>query len=235
MKYIFSFAIAAIFLASCADNTPKMNLSGEVAGLKKGTILLQKMQDTALVSVDSAQIDGASTFQLETALEGPEMYYLYVRLKNGTLAEEKVAFFAEAGELTINTTLENIALDAVVTGSANNEKLFEYDKIIGRYKDKNLDYIEQSLKAQLAGNDSLTRVLQNKQRSLLTSKYLATVNYAMNNNDFEVAPYLALSEIYDANVTYLDTIYSKLTPRIQSSLYGKALDKHIKTRKQNEK
>jgi len=235
MKYIFSFLIAGIFLASCSDNTPKMNLSGEVKGLKKGTVLLQKINDTLLESVDSVQIDGSSTFQLSTAIESPEMYYLYVRLKNGTLADEKVAFFAEPGEITIQTTLDNIAFDAVVTGSTNNDKLLEYDKIIARYKDKNLDYIEQTLNAQLEGKDSLADELENKQRSLLSSKYLATINYAMNNNDYEIAPYLALSEIYDANVTYLDTLYNKLTPRIKESTYGMALQEFISIRKQDEK
>lgn len=232
MKYLFSFFLLGIFLASCADDTPKMNLSGEVKGLKKGTILLQKQKDTALISVDSVEIDGTSTFQLSAAIESPEMYYLYVRLKNGTLVDEKVAFFAEAGEMTLKTNLDNLALDAVVTGSTNNEKLLEYDKIISRYKDKNLDYIEEMLKAQQVGNDSLANALEDKQLSLVSSKYLATINFAMNNNDYEVAPYLALSEIYDANITYLDTVYSKLTPRIKESMYGKSLKDFIAERKQ---
>ena len=53
----------------------------------------------------------------------------------------------------------------------------------------------------------------------------------MNNKDLEIAPYLAVSEIFDANVKYLDTIYSSLTPQVRKSKYGKTLKEFIEERK----
>ncbi|NND87930.1 MAG: DUF4369 domain-containing protein [Flavobacteriaceae bacterium] len=234
MKKIAIVFLALIGLYSCGDDTPQMNLSGEIEGLKKGTLLLQKMEDTTLVSVDSVQVDGSSNFEVSAPIESPEMMYLYVRLENGTLIDEKVAFFAEAGEMTLKTSLNNLAVDAEITGSINNEKLQEYDKIIERYNNKNLDFIEATLKAELEGNDSLANAYEERQRSLIVSKYLATVNFAMNNNDHEVAPYLALSEIYDANIQYLDSVYAKLTPRIKDSKYGVELQDFISERKKDQ-
>ena len=110
----------------------------------------------------------------------------------------------------------------------------EYEKIINRYNDKNLDYIEEAFKAKVAGNDSLAQVYTNRQRSNIGAKYLATVNFAINHNDTELAPYLAISEIYDANIKYLDTIYKTLTPRVKSSKYGKSLADFIQERSKEE-
>jgi hypothetical protein len=209
-----------------------MLLSGQIKGLRKGTVILQKFDDSILVSIDSAVIDGNPTFQFEESVPSPEIYYLYLRLENGTLMDERIGFFAEPGEITINTTLKGFATDATVMGSANHEKLREYNKIIARYSDKNLSYVEQSLLAQQAGNDSLVAALQQSQRGILGRKYLATVNYALQNKDLEIAPYLILSEVFDANIKYLDTVYNSLTPNIKDSKYGSMLKSFIEEREQ---
>ena len=57
----------------------------------------------------------------------------------------------------------------------------------------------------------------------------------MNNRESEVAPYLALSEIYDANVKWLDTINNSLTPKIKGSKYGKELQIFIDKIKNSKK
>ncbi len=57
-----------------------------------------------------------------------------------------------------------------------------------------------------------------------------TVNFAMNHQEYELAPYLMLSEIYNSNTKYLDTVYKSLTPKIKDSKYGKALESLIQSR-----
>jgi hypothetical protein len=57
------------------------------------------------------------------------------------------------------------------------------------------------------------------------------VNFAVTNNNSEVSPYLALTEIYDAQTKWLDTINNSLTPKVKDSKYGKALDGYIIQRK----
>ena len=67
--------------------------------------------------------------------------------------------------------------------------------------------------------------------NLLKRRYLYTVNFAINNKDYEVAPYLAISEVYDANIKYLDTIYNSLTPKVKESKYGRSLQEFLKERR----
>ena len=42
---------------------------------------------------------------------------------------------------------------------------------------------------------------------------------------------MAVSEIYDANIKYLDTINNQLTPEVKASKYGKQLQDYINKRK----
>lgn len=208
-----------------------MHLKGQVKGLKKGTIILQKFEDTLLVSVDSVSVNGDSGFEFSEEIMSPEVYYLYVRLKDGTLNDNRIPFFAEPGELTINTTLKNLAVDARIEGSKNQDKLKEYQKLLSRFAVRKLEYIEASFNALKDGNDSLAASIEKQRNSLVVSKYLMTVNFAINNNDYELAPYLLLSEDHDSSIKYFDTVYNSLTPKVKDSKYGKELESFIESRK----
>ena len=234
MRYLLSIAILFVTLIGCSTDTAKMNLSGNVKGLKKGTILLQKFEDTVLVTVDSIVVNGASDFSFSKKVESPEIYYLYVRLKDGTLRDDRITFFAEDSDINIKTDLQNFGSAAVVKGSKNDSLLKEYNKLKQRYVSKNLELIEQRFKLTKEKNDSLNTVIDQKQRALVSSKYLATINFALNNKNREVAPYLMLSEAYNSNIKYLDTVYNALEPKIKDSKYGKELESFIVSRKKTD-
>ncbi len=234
MRYSLSIAIVFLSLISCSTDTEMMNLTGTVKGLKKGTLLLQKFEDTVLVTVDSIDVDGNSDFSFSEKVESPEIYYLYVRLKDGTLRDDRITFFAENGEMNIQTNLKNFGNAAVVTGSDNDKVLKEYLKLKDRYVIKNLGLIEERLKLGNKVVDSSLIKIEQKQRALLSSKYLATINFALNHQDQEVAPYLMLSEVYDSNIKYLDTVYNTLAPKIKDSKYGKELESFIVNRKKTD-
>ena len=93
MNKILTLLAVLFLLISCSTNENKMTLTGNVKGLKKGTLLLQKIEDSLLVTIDSVSVNGNSSFSFsETVLE-PEVYYLYVRLENGFLNDDRIAFF----------------------------------------------------------------------------------------------------------------------------------------------
>lgn len=235
MRYFLSISILFLSLISCnTKDADIMNLTGTVKGLKKGVILLQKLEDTVLVSVDSMIVDGRSDFSFSEKIKSPEVYYLYVRLKDGTLRDDRIAFFAENSDINIKTNLKNFGSAAIVTGSENDKTLKEYLKLKERYVIKNLSLIEERLKVNPKRNDSAAIKIDQKQRALLSSKYFATINFALNNKDKEVAPYLMLSEVYDSNIKYLDTVYNALTPKVKDSKYGKELESYIVNRKKSD-
>jgi hypothetical protein len=224
MKYpLIIILVSLVVFTSCAPEH-EMKLTGSVDGLKKGTLLLQKVEDTTLVSIDSIQMTGDETFEFSVSVASPQVYYLYLRLKNGDLLDDRIPFFAEEGELTITTTLEKFGSEYKVTGSKNQEKLEEFKKLMQRYANKNLDLVSLQLKALAEQNDSVYTALKKQEERVLRSKYLASVNYALAQKDLEIAPYIMVFETQGLTQKYLDTVYSALPQNIKDSKYGKDLE-----------
>lgn len=231
MKKLGLLLLAITCLTACSNEEKNLSIHGKVQGLKKGTLYLQKIEDTSLVTLDSVLVNGKEDFKFETYIDGAQVLYLYLNKVDNNQYDDRVLFFAEPGEMGINTTLKNFEADAVVEGSKNQEKLMEYRKMMQRFNSKNLELIKSNLLAQQKEDkvsmDSTARAYEN----LIKRRYLFTVNYALNNKDMEVAPYLAISEVYDANIKFLDTIYNSLTPKVKDSKYGKSLEDFLKERK----
>ena len=228
-QLILAFGLALLCLACSTDTSRTMMVSGDVKGLKKGTLYLNKHIDTTFVAVDSVVLDGKSTFTLSDQIVSPEIYYLSL----GNPSDKKIMFFGDIGEITINTKLDKFVLDADITGLRNQKLMEEYLAMIKQFRNKDLDLIKADFESK---NDTLKRdSIYQLSNSLLKRRYFYTTNFAVKHADAEVAPYLALTELYNANITLLDTINSSLTPEIRQSKYGLELEEFInKIKSENE-
>ncbi|SHI60891.1 DUF4369 domain-containing protein [Algibacter luteus] len=231
MKNLSILLLTIIFI-SCGKEQPDLTVRANVKGLKKGTLYLKKIQDTILVTVDSININGATPIELYSSIDSPEVFYLYLDKKSAV--EDRIEFFADKGITEINTTLKNFAFDANIKGSKQQKTLEEYNTVISKLNNRNLDVLKEQFEAQKAGDTAKLNALIKESNKNIKRKYLYTVNFALNNKDSEVAPYLALSEIYDARIDLLDTINNSLTPKVKASKYGKELGTFIKEIKKNE-
>ncbi|WP_291966931.1 DUF4369 domain-containing protein [Maribacter sp.] len=229
MKKILFVVAALLALSSCGDNAEEtMIVSGKIKGLKKGTLYLQHVPDSVLITVDSLTINGDGNFSFETKLTSPEIFYLYLDKKDNNDINDRITFFAEPGPITINTDWNTFDTTAKITGSTTHEKLEEYKKHMSNINKKNVEIMMNA--AQPNGElsqisiDSLTNISnRNTQRG-----YAFAINFALNNKSSFIAPYIALKEIPDANVKYLDSIYSVLSPEVAESKYGKELAELLK-------
>ncbi|WP_291960641.1 DUF4369 domain-containing protein [Maribacter sp.] len=229
MKKILFVVAALLALSSCGDNAEEtMIVSGKIKGLKKGTLYLQHVPDSVLITVDSLAINGDGNFSFETKLTSPEIFYLYLDKKDNNDINDRITFFAEPGPITINTDWNTFDTTAKITGSTTHEKLEEYKKHMSNINKKNVEIMMNA--AQPNGElsqisiDSLTNISnRNTQRG-----YAFAINFALNNKSSFIAPYIALKEIPDANVKYLDSIYSVLSPEVAESKYGKELAELLK-------
>ena len=124
MKNIFLSLLVLIILASCTKDTKgSMLVIGEVKGLKKGTLYLQKMNDTLIVTVDSIALDGVNVFSLSDELESPEIYYLSL----DSNIDNRIPFFGDKGTIKIHTKLDKFVYGASVKGLKNQVLLDEYN------------------------------------------------------------------------------------------------------------
>ncbi|MCI4442037.1 MAG: DUF4369 domain-containing protein [Lentimicrobium sp.] len=227
-KSIVAF-FTLLLLASCNKEVPKTNLhlTGNIKGLKKGTLYIQRVVDTSLVAIDTIKIDGDSKFETDINLKSAEMLYLFLDRGVTNSMDNNILFFAEPGNINIDTNLDSYISSSKITGSKNQEKYEEYQKINTRFRDENLDLIEQKFNAIKSNNSKATDSLNAKQDNNTKRKYLFATNFAINNREYEVAPYIALSDIYDINIKYLDTIQKSMSPKVAQSLYGKKLTQYI--------
>ncbi|HAB27338.1 MULTISPECIES: DUF4369 domain-containing protein [Xanthomarina] len=219
-----------VSLISCGKD-PDLIVKGHVKGLKKGTVYLEKEKDSSITIVDSVSLNGVSEFELQSDLESPEAFYLRLDKNNSKENNTRIVFFADKGVTEINTTLKNFVTDAKITGSTQQKLYEDFLKVITRYNEKNLDLIKENFDAKKANDSAKIEASTKAMNNLTKSRYLYVVNFAVNNKDSEVAPYLALTEVYDAQIKWLDTINNALTPKVKASKYGKALDGYLAIRK----
>jgi hypothetical protein len=236
MKKIFIVVIIAL-IASCSksDNkTGNVELTGNIEGLKQGKLYIQQLKDTSLVIIDSIIISGESKFETKFQIEEPQM--LYLSLDRGTTEsiDNSIHFFAEPGKMKIETTLQGFYANAKISGSENQKVYEKYLKIKSNLNDENLDLLEKEIKNNVTKNVEITEEINNKRDKLTIRKYLYTANFALVNPKYEVSPYIALTEIPDANLKLLDTISKTLIPKVAKSKYGKRLKEWIKERKTTE-
>lgn len=239
MKKIFLAVIAIITLIACDKKETvegaNVHITVNVEGLSQGKLYLQKIEDTTLIIIDSIQINGDSKFESHIKLDSPEMLYLALDRGQTNSIDNSLPFFAEPGNITIETTLKHFFADAKVKGSKNHDLWMEFKKINDRFNDENLVLMEKRLQNELKPNLATTDSIEIAYEKLLKRKYRYTAHFATTHGDAAIAPYLALSEIANINMTYLDTIQKSMKPDVAKSKYGKMLTDFVKERKSTER
>jgi hypothetical protein len=231
MKKALTALLLLLLISACEDNITEntMTVSGTVKGLKKGTLYLQHLPDSTLVTIDSLQVNGDGTFNFQTEIESPEIFYLYLNKKDNNDINDRIKFFGEPGNITINTAWNTFDTKADISGSESHKKLDEYKKYMSSVNKRNLEILQQGYNSETP-LDSLQLDSLRRQSDRNTQRgYIFAINYAINNKDSYVAPYIAVSEIANANVKYLDSIFNSLTPEVANSKYGLKLKEHIAT------
>ena len=232
MKNSIVALISLFLIASCSKKEEtNLQITGNIKGLQKGTLYLKKMGDSTYVTLDSMIIDGKSGFESNINLKSPEMLYLFLNRGTSKSEDNSLMFFGEPGKINIDTDLELFYAKAKITGSKNNELYESYKKINARFSEQQLDLTVEKINAIKNNQSDLLAGIETKSNAILKRKYLYAINFAFTNNNYEVAPYIALSEINDATIKYLDTIQKAMTPKVAKSKYGVMLTKYVAQRK----
>lgn len=230
-KIVLIFAVSLV-LFSCGKKEGNMIVEGQIKGLKKGKLYLQKMKDTVLVSVDSVALNGSDIFRLSDNVSEPILYYLTFDTNNN---EKRVLFFGEQGNITINDNVTNFGIKPEISGSKNQEILEEFNKVMVRFQEQRLDLIKRDFEAKKAGDKELIAGVEADFNKMLKRKALYTANFAVSNSKYEAAPYIALTELYNASIPILDTVNNAFSAEIKNSEYGKRFQEYVDKIKEVEK
>jgi hypothetical protein len=220
------YLLLVILITSCTQTPKNTTVSGSIKGLQKATLYLQHVEDDGFTTLDSLEMTSTTDFVLGCDLKEAELLFLSL---SKDVDAERISFFADKGHTTKKTSLKRFKFYVQIEGGVQQKLLESYYKNIGRFKDQKLELIEAQLNAQKDGNSERADSLRVEMDKIVQRSYLYSINFAINNKDSEVAPFVAVSEIYDANVKYLDTINKVLPPKIANSKYGIILEAYIKT------
>jgi hypothetical protein len=209
-------------------------IEGEVEGLKVGKLYLQQVRDTTLVNLDSLIVDGNAEFSFYAPIEEPQMLYLYLDKKDRSAYDDRMALFTDDSTMVVKTSLAAFE-QAEVKGSKNHELYQEFMVNKRKLDGKQVELMQSAMRLRekdTIEQDSLI-YLEKEYLRLLESKYRYALNFAQQNADKEVAPYVLLSEAMGANPVWLDSIYRTMSPDVQDGLYGLELKSQIDSLKKN--
>ena len=215
--------MSTVLIMGCNSSKDNMSVFGNVDGLMKGTLFLQAQKDSIVVNLDSIYLKGDGNFKLSTYINEPDIFYLYLDKQDGDSLNDIITFFGNEGDIQINTRLSTFDSSFEISGSENSDLLNEYNSIIRKYNMQNLDLLEIFYNAQIENNQTRIDSVNSELENLIRKKYLYTLNFSITNSANEISPYIAVSQIPDANVDLLRKVYDTLPDKIKDSKYGKIL------------
>ncbi len=162
--------ILAIILASCS-NSNELILDVEIKDLKKGKLVLSKLNDSIFQTIDSFNVNGQKNIVFKNELNEPQFLFLNL-FTNESYEPLSLTFFAEKGKLKLVTSLEKYGYELKVTGSKNDSIYREYLKLNKKFNDEKVDLIKKSFeKRKNQENDSVITVYKSLSSEVLKSKY----------------------------------------------------------------
>ena len=213
------FAVSLFFLIiSCNDNDNNVpqqyEIHGTISGIKENVILLKKISNKKLITVDSAIVSENKFFFKGKNLTSPEMRYLYFP-KNRIFS----AFFLENNIISV-IVKKNKNIKVQITGSKSNNVFASFIENNSIYENKQTELQKQQEKACNSNDNELYSHID----SLLKANRKEQIQYAHKfvsaHTKSNVAVYIALqnlSSFYDVHV--LDSIKSSFDKSLTGSKY----------------
>lgn len=201
-----------------------MNVHITMNGLQKGNVVLKKWADSTYVIVDSKYVDGNDKIILSDNIDSPEMYFLTIEN-----TKKELSFFGDKGDIYIDAKLKSVNYKSNLKGSKNDSIYRVYKKNSRKFNDLKLDLIKAKFdnKNNSLKLDSIQLKLDNINKRQL--RY--SLNYVFNHGEYEVAPYIVLTDLNNLTIKYLDTLDNKFSDKVKNSKYGKSFTELVKERK----
>ncbi len=215
------YILFLLFIIGCVDESQKSTINLDVKGLKKGTLVLKKINDSSFVKLDSFIVNSGDKINFSVLLDQPEMLFIDLKLNEGSDIKT-LNFFAEKSKMDIVTNLENFGYELVVKGSKNDSIYRNYISLNKKFNDQKLDLFKRSFEKSKSNDLDSLKIIEDLVVNINKRQFLHNANFAVRNSEFELSPYIALTDLYESK-KILDTVYKSLSARIKNSKYAKQL------------
>ena len=217
LKYYFLF----VMIISCGTKTDSYNINLEVKGLKKGKLVLKKIIDTSFVKLDSFIVNSGNKINFNVESRDSEMLFIDLNL-NDNSDVKTLNFFYEKNDIDIITSLDNYGFEIKVSGSKNDSLYRDYIAINKKFNNQKLDLFQKTFENKNSNNLDSLKIIEKLVININKRQYLHNANFAVRNSNYELSPFIALTDLFDSK-NMLDTIYKSLNTKIKNSKYGKEL------------
>ena len=215
------YILFLLFIIGCVNESQKSTINLDVKGLKKGTLVLKKLNDSSFVKLDSFIVNSGDKINFSVLLDQPEMLFIDLKLNEGSDIKT-LNFFAEKSKMDIVTNLENFGYELVVKGSKNDSIYRNYISLNKKFNDQKLDLFKRSFEKSKSNDLDSLKIIEDLVVNINKRQFLHNANFAVRNSEFELSPYIALTDLYESK-KILDTVYKSLSARIKNSKYAKQL------------
>jgi peroxiredoxin len=220
MRSYFLILLSAIIFLSCSSKKEQYSINGNVVGVDKGAIYLQKFDSEKWVSFDSTSLDKGN-FTFAGTIKLPEMWQI-------VMDEKKVVVPVFVENSQIDVSIFPDSLDkSIVKGSASQDKYQQYITSRELIDQKMEEAYNEWKKAKEAGDkitmnraDSISTVLDGEMKKLL-------LDFVEKNNATVVSPYLVTRNSWQFELPDLEKIISGLDTSINNSVYTQRLKNRI--------
>jgi len=226
MKRLLLSLSAIALLASCNSTSENTEVTISINGLKKGTVYLQKITEAGLINLDSVESNGKETLNLGLNLNHPELIYAYLDKADGVTFNDRLAFFAEPGEIQISTSLTNFENDAVIKAGEEHEAFKNLQEMLSRFNKKDFELM-QLAQTDRVNDDRFVDSIVKQSNSNNIKRYQFIANYALSNPNKYVSAYLVTSEGEELNPKWKDSIFNNFSEAIKKSTYGQQLNSQL--------
>ena len=209
--------ITLIILASCS-NSNELILDVEIKDLKKGKLVLTKLNDSVFQPIDSFNVNGQKNIVFKNELNEPQFLFLNL-FTNESYEPLSLSFFAEKGQIKLVTSLEKYGYELKVTGSKNDSIYREYLKLNKKFNDEKVDLIKKSFEKRKSQENDSVIIIDDLLLKLNKRQFLHNANYVIRNKNYEISPYLAITDLKNSK-KILDTVYKSLSAKVLKSKYS---------------
>ena len=218
------YSILLFIVFSCNINQENFELSGNINGLENGVIyLIESSSIEQEIILDSTTVDNSSSFLLKGYIKEPQI----LKIRLGESNSNEIEFFAEIGEMKLNTSNKRFQFDAQFSGSRHQENLDKFNSFLVKYEEEDLELLEKQIEESMKNNQKSIDSISILRDKIEKKKILFIINYIKNKKEEIISPYLALKYNKDINKDYLINIYNSYSKEISNSKYGIELNKII--------
>ncbi len=210
--------IIFIIFCSCFSDNNEISIRGEISGLNNSNIYLIKVYDN--IVLDSSKVVNEE-FNLTAYINEPRELALRIESKD---SKKSFSFFSEpSSKIIFTTSIEKFEFNGKIENSSLNSE-FEKLKIqLNKYDEKDLEMLGQQIEASIEQNKIKYDSLNKKRIKLEQKKILFVVNYCLNNNSNNLAPYMAYKYKENISENFLKEIYKNLSKDMKETYYGSRL------------